>query len=84
MTTKVYPVTIYTQNGALQFHLVSEQPNFDEALANAMEQGTAIVQTLEGTTLILNAINVVAIEIGDTDAILRGEKNESTPPIQKL
>lgn len=77
MTAKVYPVTIYTQHGALEFHLVSEQEHFDEALADAMEQGTAVVNTLEGTKLIFNAINVVAIEIGQ-------EKTIETPPITKL
>lgn len=72
---KIYPVTIFTQQGALQFQLVSKQEDFMTALAAAMEQGTAIVDTVDGTKLIMNAINVVAIEIGEA------ENSEETPPI---
>ena len=59
----VCELVIYTCNAVLSFDVKATTPNFQERLAQALEEGTVILDTAEETKLILNAINVVAIEV---------------------
>lgn len=59
----VCELVIYTSNAVLSFGVKATTPNFQERLAQALEEGTVVLDTAEETKLILNAINVVAIEV---------------------
>lgn len=59
----VCELVIYTSNAVLSFDVKATTPNFQERLAQALEEGTVILDTAEEMKLILNAINVVAIEV---------------------
>ena len=72
-------VLIYTSNAALSFNVVATTSDFQERLAAALEEGTVILDTVEGSKLILNAINVVAIEVHKVDA-----QERTSPPTSKL
>lgn len=65
-------MVIYTCNAVLSFNVKSTTPNFQERLAQALEEGTVILDTAEETKLILNAINVVAIEVHE--AVYSGDE----------
>lgn len=81
MENKICELTVYTMAAALEFTVYATTDDFQERLAEALENGTVILDTIEGTKLILNAINVVAIEIHTA------EKNKNisanTPPVKK-
>lgn len=77
--SKVCEVIIYTSNAALSFNVEATTDNFQETLASALEEGTVILDTIEGTKLILNAINVVAIEVHATQ-----EKAQTLPPVENI
>lgn len=75
-------VVIYTQSGALSFEVIASANDFEERLAAALEQGTVILDTTEGSKLVLCAINVVAIEV--REAAASGESESNTPPVEKV
>ena len=77
--SKVCEVIIYTSNAALSFNVEATTDNFQETLASALEEGTVILDTIEGTKLILNAINVVAIEVHAAQ-----EKVQTLPPVENI
>lgn len=78
----VCEVVIYTTSAALSFNVKATTTDFQERLAGALEEGTVILDTVEGTKLILNAINVVAIEVhGQQDT---EENAQAIPPIQNI
>ena len=81
MENKICELTVYTMAAALEFTVYATTDDFQERLAEALENGTVILDTIEGTKLILNAINVVAIEIH------AAEKNKNisvnTPRVKK-
>lgn len=56
-------LNIFTAQGAVTFDVQVLGKDFEEQLANTMEDGTAILTTVEGNTLILNGINYVALEV---------------------
>lgn len=60
---KFCEIIVYTQSGALSYTVVANGDNFDERLAAALEEGTVLLDTIEGSKLILCAINTVAIEV---------------------
>lgn len=68
----VCELVIYTCNAVLSFNVKSTTRNFQERLAQALEEGTVILDTAEETKLILNAINVVAIEVHE--AVYSGDE----------
>ena len=68
----VCELVIYTCNAVLSFNVKSTTPNFQERLAQALEEGTVVLDTAEETKLILNAINVVAIEVHE--AVYSGDE----------
>ena len=68
-------ITIYTHDSALEFDIKTTCDNFQDTLADALENGTVILDTVEGSRLILSAINVVAIEIQSL------ESDNISPPL---
>lgn len=78
----VCEIIIYTISAALSFNVKATTEDFQERLAGALEEGTVILDTVEGSKLILNAINVVAIELpGQAQTV--GE-NSTQPPLKFL
>lgn len=76
---RVCELVIYTSNAALSFNVEATTTDFQERLANALEEGTVILDTIEGSKLVLNAINVVAIDIHEATA---AEINaDAIPPV---
>lgn len=86
MSNNVCEVVAYTQNGAISFLVTATIDNFEERIAEALEQGTVILDTVEGSKLVLNAINVVAIEICTEDSTKPSNRTtksvEHTPPVK--
>lgn len=80
--SKACELIIYTESAALSFNISVTTGDFQERLASALEEGTVVLDTTEGSRLVLNAINVVAIEIHREAA----EENltNDTPPIKKI
>ena len=56
-------LTIYTAQGAIVYTINKTSENFIEVLTSALERGYVAVDTVEGSRLIINPLNVVAIEI---------------------
>lgn len=81
MGADVCEVTIYTMAAALEFNVIATTEDFQERLAAALEQGTVVLDTAEGAKLVLNAINVVAIEVHEAAAAI--ENSGNTPPVLK-
>lgn len=79
--TKSCEVIIYTSSGAMSFNIVVTADDFQERLANALEEGTVILDTVEGSKLILNAINVVAIEV---NAVADKGNCQTIPPVTNM
>ena len=81
--SKVCEVIIYTSQAVYSFYVEATTTDFQERLAAALEEGTVLLDTVEGTKLILNAINVVAIEVHTaTDAT--AENTQTLPPVKKV
>ena len=85
MENKICELTVYTMAAALEFTVYATTDDFQERLAEALENGTVILDTIEGTKLILNAINVVAIEVhAAAESSNSSVKNfAATPPVKK-
>lgn len=73
-------IIIYTTDKALSFQIIETTPDFQSTLAEALEQGTVVIDTVEGSRLILNAINVIAIEIRESSAGVK-DLTSDTPPV---
>ena len=56
-------IIIYTSQGAITYTVKKTVDNFVEVLTKALESGYVSVSTLEGSSLIINPLNVAAIEI---------------------
>ena len=86
MRADICEVIIYTQSGALSFDVLASGNDFEERLAGALEQGTVLLDTADGSKLVLCAINVVAIEVREVGAeVAEREKSASdTPPVKKF
>ena len=80
MKADICEVIVYTHSGAISFEVLATAADFEDRLAAALEQGTVILDTAEGSKLILCAINVVAIEVR---AAADGEIESNTPPHRK-
>lgn len=74
-------IVICTDSAGLSYFVEAVEEDFVEQIANALEEGTVVLDTVEGSKLVLNAINVVAIEIRKPTAVDVIENN--IPPIQK-
>lgn len=75
-------VVIYTQSGALSFEVIASTNDFEERLASALEQGTVLLDTVDGSKLVLCAINVVAIEVREVGKVRENVIN--TPPVANI
>ena len=86
MRADVCEVIIYTQSGALSFEVLASSDDFEERLAGALEQGTVLLDTVDGSKLVLCAINVVAIEVREVDAATAAAEKitRDTPPVKKF
>lgn len=82
MKADICTVLVYTQNGAIPFEVVVAANDFQERVAQALEEGTVILELADGGKLVLCAINVVAIEIHE--AVTIQENSSSTPPVQNV
>lgn len=81
---KTCEIIIYTSSGALTFEVVATTDDFQNVLASALEEGTVVLDTTDGSRLILNAINVVAIEAREViSAVCAEQISEDTPPVIK-
>ena len=56
-------LTIYTAQGAIVYTINKTSENFIEVITSALERGYVAVDTVEGSRLIINPLNVAAIEI---------------------
>ena len=77
--SKVCEVIIYTSTAAWSYNVEATTDDFQERLAAALEVGTVLLDTVEGSKLILNAINVVAIEVHKA-----GAQEQTIPPVKKV
>lgn len=75
-------VIVYTHSAALSFEVVVSSNDFEERLANALEQGTVLLDTVDGSKLVLCAINVIAIEVREAGAT--SKDTSDTPPVEKI
>lgn len=77
-----YRLVAFTQHGAIPFDVVSDAENFDMVVASALDEaGTVMLDLADGGSLILTAINTVAIavySVSEEDASHAGA--ESNPP----
>lgn len=71
-------VIIYAQSGALSFEVVATATDFEQRLADALEQGTVLLDTVDGSKLVISALNVVAIEVKTAG------KAKDTPPVKNI
>lgn len=63
MSNDVCEIVVYTQSGAVTFEVKATADNFEDRVAEALEQGTVILELAAGGKVILCAINIVAIEV---------------------
>ncbi len=82
MKADICTVLVYTQNGAIPFDVVVAADDFQERVAQALEEGTVILELADGGKLVLCAINVVAIEIHEAEILQ--ENSSDTPPSQNI
>jgi hypothetical protein len=81
--SNICEVIIYTGQAAVSFYVEATTANFQERLAAALEEGTVMLDTVEGSKLMLNAINVVAIEVR-TATEYTAEARQNIPPTSKV
>lgn len=80
MRDNICELTVYTQSGAISFEAIATTDNFQNRVADALEEGTVILELADGGKLILCAINVVAIEVhAETEEKISGD----TPPVSE-
>lgn len=56
-------LTIYTAQGAITYMVKKTSDDFTDILTKAIESGYVSMETVEGSTLIINPLNAAAIEI---------------------
>lgn len=78
MQAETCEVIIYTSGAVISFDIIITANDFQERLAAALEDGTVILDTAEGSKLVLNAINVVAIEVRES------KSSSNTPPVKNI
>lgn len=87
MEQREYKLVIYTQQGTFDMNVVSEKENFDVMIAEALDQaGTVLLNLADGGSLVLTAINTVAIVVHERDeeSGTGNENTEDTPRVTKL
>lgn len=66
-------IIIYTAGGIVSYVLRDTTKDYKRDLTAALENGTTTVETIDGSSLIINPLNAAAIEIRD-------HKQEEDPP----
>lgn len=87
MEQREYKLVIYTQQGTFDINVVSEKEHFDVVIAEALDQaGTVLLNLADGGSLVLTAINTVAIAVYECDEedAVNSENAEDTPRVTKL
>ncbi len=92
MNANTCGLIVYTQNGAIPFEVIKSTEDFEDRVAQALEQGTVLLNLADGGQIVLCAINVVAIEICDVlkvqqqieMAVASDEELNNTPPVQRI
>lgn len=87
MEQREYKLVIYTQQGTFDINVVSEKEHFDVVIAEALDQaGTVLLNLADGGSLVLTAINTVAIAVyeRDEEVAVNSESAEDTPRVTKL
>lgn len=87
MEQREYKLVIYTQQGTFDISVVSEKEHFDVVIAEALDQaGTVLLNLADGGSLVLTAINTVAIAVYeyDEESGTNVENTEDTPRVTKL
>ncbi len=79
---EICELIVYSNTAAIPYLVEVTIEDFQERLAKALEDGTVVLDTVEGSKLILNAINVVAIEIRKPTSI--DESVNNIPPVEKI
>lgn len=77
MSNEICTILVFTTNGAIEFNVLATVNEFQDRLVNALDEGTVILDTAEGSKLVLNTINVVAIEINPP---AKADEIDLTPP----
>lgn len=61
----VQDIIIYTMQGAvLERTVIATTKNFEDMLCSALEDGSVMLDTVDGTKIIINSMTAVAIEVG--------------------
>jgi hypothetical protein len=84
---KQYKLVIYTQQGNFDLDIVSDAEHFEHAVAQALDEaGTVLLNLADGGTLVLTAINTVAIAVYEyeEEAAEDNEKPIDTPRVVEL
>lgn len=86
MEQREYKLVIYTQQGTFDMVVVSSAEHFEQAVAQALDQaGTVMLNIADGGTLVLSAINTVAIAVYDSSNENDADDNgENTPRVAFL
>ncbi len=79
---EICELIVYSNTAAIPYLVEVTIEDFQERLAKALEDGTVVLDTVEGSKLILNALNVVAIEIRKPTSI--DESVNNIPPVEKI
>jgi len=56
-------VVIYTTGGVLEFDVRVTVPNFADTLADAIDDGSVVLDMVDGNKLIINPINAVVVGV---------------------
>ena len=59
----MYTITIYTANGVMEFDIKYEGKDLADKINAAIDNGMIMLDTVKGTQLIINPLDIVAIEI---------------------
>lgn len=60
-------INIYTSQGCISYVVKKTTDDFIEKILGALESGYAVVETVDGASLVINPMNAVAIDIRDVE-----------------
>ncbi len=65
---KIYEITVYTNEAAFTYNVIPTTDNFEDDLLSAIGSGIVMIDTVEGSKLILNTANIMAVEVKEVIA----------------
>ena len=78
---KKYKLILYTQSNAVPFDVVSDADNFQEAIAQALDEaGTVLLNLADGGYIVVSAINTVAIVVYSYDEMTGDINTDDVDP----